>query len=89
MGSNSTFAMLCLEFYVKYMILLVALKTLRNTFPTNVSLLIMESYLLLWDQIQRLQCYAWTLCELYDVTCCSENPKKHLLPGPRLDVTSI
>ena len=34
-----------LGMYVKYMILLVVLKTLRNTFPTNVSLLIMESYL--------------------------------------------
>ena len=34
-----------LGIYVKYMILLVVLKTLRNTFPTNVSLLIMESYL--------------------------------------------
>ena len=33
---------------------------------------------LLWDKIQRLQCYAWTLCELYDITCCSENPKKRL-----------
>ena len=33
---------------------------------------------LLLDQIHRLQYYAWTLCELYDVTCCSENPKKHL-----------
>ena len=30
---------------VKYMMLLVVLKTLRNTFPTNVSLLIMASYL--------------------------------------------
>ena len=34
-----------LGIYVKYMILLVVLKTLRNTFPTNVSLVIMESYL--------------------------------------------
>ena len=34
---------------------------------------------LLWSQIQRLQCYAWNLCEIYDVACCSENPKKHLL----------
>jgi hypothetical protein len=25
-----------------------------------------------------LLCYAWNLCEIYDVTCCSENPKKHL-----------
>ena len=33
---------------------------------------------LVWDQIQRLQCYAWNLCEIYDITCCSENPKKHL-----------
>ena len=33
---------------------------------------------LLWGQIQCLQCYAWNLCEIYDVTCCSENPKKHL-----------
>ena len=36
-----------LGIYVKYMILLVVLKTLRNTFPTNMSLLIMESYLLM------------------------------------------
>ena len=34
-----------LGIYVKYMMLLVVLKTLRNTFPTNVSLVIMESYL--------------------------------------------
>ena len=34
-----------LGIYVIYMILLVVLKTLRNTFPTNVSLVIMESYL--------------------------------------------
>ena len=33
---------------------------------------------LLLDQIHRLQCYAWNLCEIYDFTCCSENPKKHL-----------
>ena len=33
-----------LGIYVKYMILLV-LKTLRNSFPTNMILLIMESYL--------------------------------------------
>ena len=33
---------------------------------------------LLWDQINRLLCYAWNLCELYDFTCCSKNPKKHL-----------
>ena len=23
-------------------------------------------------------CYAWNLCEIYDFTCCSKNPKKHL-----------
>ena len=23
-------------------------------------------------------CYAWNLCEIYDFTCCSNNPKKHL-----------
>ena len=34
-----------LGIYVNYMILLVVLKTLRNTFPINVSLVIMESYL--------------------------------------------
>ena len=34
-----------LGIYVKYMMLLVVLITLRKTFPTNVSLLIMESYL--------------------------------------------
>ena len=34
-----------LGIYVKYMMLLVVLKTLRNTFPTNVR--IMESYLLM------------------------------------------
>ena len=39
---------------------------------------ISEKGKLLWDQIQRLQCYAWNLCEIYDVTCCSENPKKHI-----------
>ena len=33
---------------------------------------------LLLDQIHRLQCYAWNLCEIYDFTCCSENPKKQL-----------
>ena len=25
----------------------------------------------LLDQIHRLQCYAWNLCEIYDYTCCS------------------
>ena len=29
----------------------------------------------LLDQIHRLQCYAWNLCEIYDYTCCSEDPK--------------
>ena len=24
-------------------------------------------------------CYAWNLSEIYDFTCCSKNPKKHLL----------
>src|SRR4051812_30211553 len=33
---------------------------------------------LLWNQINCLLCYAWNLCEIYDFTCCSENPKKHL-----------
>ena len=33
---------------------------------------------LLLYQIHHLQCYAWNLCEIYDVTCCSEDPKKHL-----------
>ena len=33
---------------------------------------------LLLDQIHRLQCYAWNLCEIYDFTCCSEDHKKHL-----------
>ena len=33
-----------LGIFVKFMILLVALKTLRNTFPTNVSLGIVSSY---------------------------------------------
>ena len=23
-------------------------------------------------------CYAWNRCEIYDFTCCSKNPKKHL-----------
>ena len=36
-----------LGIYVNYMISLVVLKTLRNTFPTNVSLVIMESYILM------------------------------------------
>ena len=39
---------------------------------------ISEKGKLLLDQIHRLQCYAWNLCEIYDFTCCSENPKKHL-----------
>ena len=33
---------------------------------------------LLQDQIYMLDWYAWNLCEIYDVTCCSEKPKKHL-----------
>ena len=37
-----------------------------------------EKWRLLWDQINRLLCYAWNLCEIYDFTCCSKNPKKHL-----------
>jgi len=39
---------------------------------------ISEKGKLLLDQIHRLQCYASNLCGIYDVTCCSENPKKHL-----------
>ena len=30
---------------------------------------------LLWNQINFLLCYAWNLCEIYDFTCCSKNPK--------------
>src|SRR3989337_3292337 len=37
-----------------------------------------ENGRLLWDQINRLLCYAWNLCEICDITCCSKNPKKHL-----------
>ena len=37
-----------------------------------------EKGVLLWDQINRLLCYAWNLCEIYDFTCCSKNPKKDL-----------
>ena len=33
---------------------------------------------LLWDQINRFLCYAWNLCEICDLSCCSKNPKKHL-----------
>ena len=36
-----------LRIYVEYMILLVVPKTIRNTFSSNVSLRIMESYLLM------------------------------------------
>ena len=39
---------------------------------------ISEKGKLLLDQIHGLQCYAWNLCEIYCITCCSENPKKHL-----------
>ena len=34
---------------------------------------ISEKGKLLWGQIQRLQCYAWNLSEIYDFTCSSEN----------------
>ena len=34
--------------------------------------------ILLWDQMNRLMCYAGNLCEICDFTCCSKNPKKHL-----------
>ena len=37
---------------------------------------ISEKGKLLLDQIHRLQCYAWNLCEIYDCTCCSKDPKK-------------
>ena len=30
---------------------------------------------LLWNQINKLLCYAWNLCEMCDFTCCSKNPK--------------
>ena len=33
---------------------------------------------LLWDQTNKLLCYAWNLCEICDITCWSKNPKKHL-----------
>src|SRR3989337_771338 len=33
---------------------------------------------LLWNQINSLLCYAWNLCEIYDFTCFSKNPEKHL-----------
>src|SRR3954463_15308004 len=33
---------------------------------------------LLQHQINTMQCYAWNLCEIYDFTCCSNDPKKHL-----------
>ena len=36
-----------LGIFVKFVILLVALRTLKNTFPTYVSLMIMKSYLLM------------------------------------------
>ena len=36
-----------LEIFVKFRTLLVALRTLKNTFPTYVSLMIMKSYLLM------------------------------------------
>ena len=33
---------------------------------------------LLRYQINGLECYAWNLYEIYDFTCCSEDPKKHI-----------
>ena len=45
MESNKLFAMLGI--FVKFVILLVALRTLKKTFPTYVSLMIMKSYLLM------------------------------------------
>ena len=39
---------------------------------------ISENGKLLLDQIHRLQCYAWNLCEICDFTCCFEDPKEHL-----------
>ena len=33
---------------------------------------------LLWHHINTMHFYAWNLCEKYDFTCCSEDPKKHL-----------
>ena len=33
---------------------------------------------LLWDQINRLMCYAWNLCENYDYTYCSRMKAPHL-----------
>mgnify|MGYP005842538331 CR=1 FL=1 len=40
--------------------------------------IVSEKGRLLWDQINRFLCYAWNLCEIYDFTCFSKNPKKHL-----------
>ena len=40
--------------------------------------LLFEKGRLLWNQINKLLCYAWNLCEIHDFTCCSKNPKKHL-----------
>ena len=39
---------------------------------------ISEKGKLLMDQIHGLQYYAWNLCDIYDFTCCSEDPKEHL-----------
>ena len=33
---------------------------------------------LLWHHINSFLCYACNLCEIYDFTCCSKNPKKQL-----------
>ena len=30
---------------------------------------------LLWYQINSLLWYAWNICEIYESTCCSKNPK--------------
>ena len=30
------------------------------------------------ESINSLLCYAWNFCEIYDFTCCSKNPEKHL-----------
>ena len=30
---------------------------------------------LLWDQMNKLLCYAWNLFEIYGFTCCSKNTK--------------
>ena len=47
MESNKLFAYAMLGIFVKFVILLVAPRTIKNTFPTYVSLTIMKSYLLM------------------------------------------